>query len=556
MDFEKEADRVLDALPAEPPEGSVDIMLNRGFLKTNMLIYSADWLRIPGEPAQRAVRVHCTACGQEELVQRRTFYAGGCSQSYGYNTDPFGFVHPETDETIKSWTTCACPMCGGAVTAIHVGRVSNDYAIEHETGYQLANIEGHLALIEWHFSKWCNKSGLVTYRVRGGEAAAMIGKRMVRYTGHAKYFYSDYYHEWERRKRFDDMFDEVALMRMLPYDRQIINGTEAEKSAMEVYLNPLQRYGKTVCYPLKYLKIWKRYPQIENLIRSGHKGLVDCLISDARGWANYGRSRTFDIRDLDMLDLKKKRPHEILGVQKEELQKVAGMNADQFSLFKYLRGRRIREVDEVMKLVDPFSVNTAQRFFEESPQLPVVKTMRYLSAQRQAAGKQADLIGFRYLKDYWNMVKNVQGEIPAALMWPKQLIREHDRMLTRVKEKEDQELCRQIVDRLSNLEPWCFTDEELGLCIRPAASHAELITEGKVLNHCVATYAQSHASGKTTILFIRSTADPDIPFYTLEYKDGKVMQNRGKKNCAKTPEVELFEKRWLQHMRGVKQNAG
>ena len=73
--------------------------------------------------------------------------------------------------------------------------------------------------------------------------------------------------------------------------------------------------------------------------------------------------------------------------------------------------------------------------------------------------------------------------------------------------------------------------------------------EGKLLCHCVGGYAKDHAAGKTSILFIRKIAEPEIPFFTLEYKDGKVNQNRGYKNCDRTKEVIAFEKDWLEHIK-------
>ena len=86
-----------------------------------------------------------------------------------------------------------------------------------------------------------------------------------------------------------------------------------------------------------------------------------------------------------------------------------------------------------------------------------------------------------------------------------------------------------------------------GLLIRPCANEEELIAEGKLLHHCVADYAQDHANGETAILFIRRADKPEEPYFTLEFdeKNLVVKQNRGLRNCDRTPEVEAFEKAWL-----------
>ena len=70
----------------------------------------------------------------------------------------------------------------------------------------------------------------------------------------------------------------------------------------------------------------------------------------------------------------------------------------------------------------------------------------------------------------------------------------------------------------------------------------------------MATYAKGHVEGKTAILFIRQIAEPDKPFFTLEFdeKAKEVRQNRGLRNCDRTPEVKAFEKAWLSYVRRAK----
>ena len=91
--------------------------------------------------------------------------------------------------------------------------------------------------------------------------------------------------------------------------------------------------------------------------------------------------------------------------------------------------------------------------------------------------------------------------------------------------------------------------------IRPAKSTNELMKEGKELCHCVASYAKSVAQGTTNILFIRKIDEPDKPFYTLEFKSGKILQNRGYKNKLQTPEVLAFEAKWLLYIKGGLNNG-
>ena len=89
----------------------------------------------------------------------------------------------------------------------------------------------------------------------------------------------------------------------------------------------------------------------------------------------------------------------------------------------------------------------------------------------------------------------------------------------------------------------------------PAMSQQELNNESSVLHHCVKTYGDRVADGKTLIYFVRRTSLPDEPYYTLEIspKDGHVVQCRGLKNCSMTAEVqefkEGFEKAFIKMMK-------
>lgn len=58
----------------------------------------------------------------------------------------------------------------------------------------------------------------------------------------------------------------------------------------------------------------------------------------------------------------------------------------------------------------------------------------------------------------------------------------------------------------------------------------ELKEEGKILSHCVGTYADRVASGETVIVFVRQKEKVDNPLYTLEISGGKIVQLRGNKN--------------------------
>ena len=69
----------------------------------------------------------------------------------------------------------------------------------------------------------------------------------------------------------------------------------------------------------------------------------------------------------------------------------------------------------------------------------------------------------------------------------------------------------------------------------------DLVTEGNTLNHCVAKmYTDRYARGETDILFIRKLAEPDKPYFTMEVKNGRIIQVQGYADKESTKPVEPF----------------
>ncbi len=83
-----------------------------------------------------------------------------------------------------------------------------------------------------------------------------------------------------------------------------------------------------------------------------------------------------------------------------------------------------------------------------------------------------------------------------------------------------------------------------GYFITPAKSGGEIIDEGAVQHHCVGssdTYLKRMDEGRTFILFLRKTEDPDTPYYTIEAKyDGKILQAYGEYD--RKPDEEVIDR--------------
>ena len=183
--------------------------------------------------------------------------------------------------------------------------------------------------------------------------------------------------------------------------------------------------------------------------------------------------------------------------------------------------------------------------------------MRYLlrqceeiSAEVDDAGADGVIPDAQLLLDYWDMSWRLGRDVEdPSVRYPRDLIAAHDRADELIKQKELDDRANLFRIRRRALRKYSFLAD--GLLIRPAASQRELTEEGNALHHCVGTYGKKHATGSTAIFFIRRVNRPKESWYTLQLDERtlSVVQNRGLRNCARTPEVQAFEDKWLAWVR-------
>ena len=165
-----------------------------------------------------------------------------------------------------------------------------------------------------------------------------------------------------------------------------------------------------------------------------------------------------------------------------------------------------------------------------------IKDLQKLSQYTKLFSLYFDYIGFCIELGY--DINNLHTRFPQNLK------EAHDREMMNVKIAKDVALEKSISDRyLEDLKLYYFSNGDY--FIRPPKSWQELCKEGSSLNHCVGTYAKKVGEKETTILFIRKEESPETSFYTLEWKNEKILQCRGKSNCDKTAEIEKFIEDWL-----------
>lgn len=142
------------------------------------------------------------------------------------------------------------------------------------------------------------------------------------------------------------------------------------------------------------------------------------------------------------------------------------------------------------------------------------------------------------------------------VVMPPDFKKAHDRLMAEVQRKKDEALRKQrektarelkkLMDELRGMDPMQLRSKKF-MIVLPSSVN-DLKNEGKTLHHCVATYADRVAKGETLILFIRQISEPEKPFYTMEWRDNRVIQCRGSHNKDMTPEVKMFVKAFEKRM--------
>lgn len=163
-------------------------------------------------------------------------------------------------------------------------------------------------------------------------------------------------------------------------------------------------------------------------------------------------------------------------------------------------------------------------------------------------------VDFSYYLDYLGMLNdlNIDPTADENLIIPKDLKVAHDNAVELLnilqEEKQRKEAEKLEAEYQQSLKTRKKLQFELdGYAFLLPEKLDDLIVEGKTLHHCVGSsgYVKQHKNGSTTILFVRPLNDKDHPFFTMEYRAGRIIQLRGKHNQDPPAEVKAAADHWL-----------
>ena len=552
-------------VPRTPPEGLLEWTAERHKeLEQDGLLIETEWAEdyrlevILDEWAQRkkvrAIRATCSACKESGLLWRGQDGRG-----------EWGFIHPGTWTEGEGGEVCAdgdkttCPWCGESVIVRRKADVrKKGWFVAAERHVMSASVLGKdrlLTLTGWTVQRRITAAAerqLVAipaeaYVFSADDCAQLMGW-VNSYSGTAGYFvqYSrswrqpgDWRERWGEEENIYGLTPELVASSCLPHCKLV------EYMANRI---PMGRR-----YPVAYLRLYQRHPNVESILLHGLPQVLDELIIEQTDGADWSKKNRKAELELPEIRWEETRSAQMLGLNRDELvtARKRGWGVLFWRLFTRAKaaGERLTDAD----ITHAFYLGD-EDILELVGRGPVGKSMRYLLRQIEQVGVEPEdedpqpegVIDVSILLDYWRMAELVGRDLAdPAVRWPENLLEAHDRMSATAEQFEAQEVAVKFRIRRKQLARYAF--QWRGLLIRPAASQRELVAEGDVLHHCVGTYAKDYANGETAIFFVRRVKEPKNSYFTLELDEGKlvVRQNRGRRNCARTKEVEELEAVWL-----------
>lgn len=479
-----------------------------------------DWDRWEKSRKRRwGARCTCSNCGEE-------FFAGYVSDSgtsgivlrQGEDGQIYdGYVDKGDDDAQIFFDdeTIVCPHCYQSVVVTRRSELRQGRTLQALQAETL-NIDGYLTVLYWMVARYQDNTGtdVVTFSPHAALIVDRCGVlrrfRAVRHSNEARDV------TWTPCKQSRDPMQQPYYCHGAVNGRQVggwtctygpeLGGTTGEKTALDKYI------GAGGAWPGAYLHVWRKHPQVENLMRGGFSAAVTESIDyelDTCG----NRYLLQDAPNIAWVDWSETKPHRMLGMSKEAYRTLRGerWGRETATLWgKYRREVKNADALQFMQEVRKIGAQSMEKLLgirNVEPDMTPSRTVRYLEKQKMLKG------GVQLLLDYRCVLRALWLADQEEMLWPRDLQTAHDRIMERYAAQNGLEsYSAQFTPVYIRLKALEWTDGEL--CIRVPQEEQELIDEGKTLRHCVGTYGAQHCGGKP-IFFVRHYRRPERSCYTL-----------------------------------------
>ena len=279
-----------------------------------------------------ATLCNCTVCGEEWYTRKgrtaASFFVIDGEDGNTYSAEPTEDPLGTTDELyyveVTEGDSILCPFCGTETKVVKATTIGDGKTKRLQIA-QLANIDGYTTIIYWLAENQIYQYGS-SLTLAPRYAYALDEKGQIKAFSHRQYLgYSldgeaPKWRPWDNtRDKWDSLYCDWGSINgrkkgtvgcpSVPFDME---GATGEKTGLAGYWQAAQGL-----LPLQYLRLWQKCPAVENLVNAGFADLLGNILSDAN---RYGYDVVSETEKT--LDLSKRRPHEMLGLSKEDFRKI------------------------------------------------------------------------------------------------------------------------------------------------------------------------------------------------------------------------------------------
>lgn len=474
-------------------------------------------------------RCRCTSCGDVFDAGYKDNHVVLLQMEDGNLLEGWTSGDEYEDVSFAEGTTMECPRCGQHAILVRRSSIRGSRRCSTQV-VELANIGSTTVLIYWIATYYLKKTGYEWGGISPRAAVAISPEgNLFRYSHVGCTMTTEYWIEkWKELKGMRDP-EMMPFSSEGPVRRTIggyyirtagdMQGTTGEKTGIAAYFTPEAQKAAT------YLMLWKRFPNIENLVNTGAKVLTDTLVEKCQKRANYSyASFCFTVPDME-INFREKKPHRMLGVTRPEFKAIASerWSVDDMNAFLEYRSMhpktRAEEFTEWLKTLGGETLETLRPFWAEG----LDKLYKYLC--RQEADHGIGVIE-HYYYDYRNMLdrlramSGIAGALTQVEKFPADLVEAHERVNDAIRaiererkqrggSKEQFQTFAELKQKHAALE-WKSGE----YCIIIPESPEDLVREGETLHHCVGGYASQHCKGQM-IFFVRHARRPERSWFTL-----------------------------------------
>ncbi|SFE13024.1 PcfJ-like protein [Peptostreptococcaceae bacterium pGA-8] len=305
-------------------------------------------------------------------------------------------------------------------------------------------------------------------------------------------------------------------------------GTDLRYADFSICMDELGQYPPD--YVIGYINNFLKYPSIEILQKSGFLHIVK-----QKSFYNVG-SRAINWRGRN-------------------LKKILKLDAGELTEFRKINMGEIYTLEEYKKIKKIFLMLSFKYIhlfrWDSINKNQIEEIIKYMTIETLYKYVCKNKIPITDYQDYFSDLQKLQLNLAnRRILRPKDFVKAHAERAKQVVALQNEITLKKFLenDIAAGLE---YNDNKY--LIRPAASPEELQKEGDVLGHCVGTYINKMADKRCAILFVRLSAEPNNPLYTIELSpDYKIKQFRGRYNSTPPEDAKKFVSDWTEWLAKTK----